>query len=194
MWNGYDGRIYISSAFHLADRAFQPARVLVQKSTEEQKNWSASSFSLSPALFRQLWQLTHNNCSQSQYKYLRYLTRYPTLIPETLGDRRGENHLHLYWRDFHKGLGAGQSIFRCLFLRLPVLFSIIVSLRKATLEIKLNDTFASSPSTPISSTTPVPPSTSISTSTIPTTTSTALSSSILQDDEMDPWQRIYFAI
>ena len=67
VWNGYDGRIYISSAFHLADRAFQPARVLVQKTTEEQKNWSASSFSLSPALFRQLWQLTHNNCSQSQY-------------------------------------------------------------------------------------------------------------------------------
>ena len=56
VWNGYDGRIYISSAFHLADRGFQPARVLVQKSTEEQKNWSASSFSLSPALFRQLWQ------------------------------------------------------------------------------------------------------------------------------------------
>ena len=42
VWNGYDGRIYISSAFHLADQAFQPARVLVEKLTEEQKNWSAS--------------------------------------------------------------------------------------------------------------------------------------------------------
>jgi len=39
VWNGYDGRIYISSAFHLADQAFQPARVLVENLTEEQKNW-----------------------------------------------------------------------------------------------------------------------------------------------------------
>ena len=42
VWNGYDGRIYVSSSFHLADQAFQPARVLVEKLTEEQKNWSAS--------------------------------------------------------------------------------------------------------------------------------------------------------
>merc|ERR1712038_2061621 len=39
VWNGYDGRSYISSASRLADRAFQPARVLLEKETEEQVNW-----------------------------------------------------------------------------------------------------------------------------------------------------------
>ena len=75
--------------------------------------------------------LTHNNCSQSQsIMILSYLTRCPTLISETLGDRLGENHLHLYWRDFHKGLGAGQSIFRCLSLRLQILFRDVVQKKK----------------------------------------------------------------
>ena len=41
-------------------------------------------------------------------------TRYPTLISESLGDRLGEEHMHLYWRDFHKGLQAGESIFRSI--------------------------------------------------------------------------------
>ena len=40
------------------------------------------------------------------------LIRYPTLISESLGDRLGKEHMHLYWRDFHNGLQAGKSIFR----------------------------------------------------------------------------------
>ena len=39
VWNGYDGRIYISSAPRLADQAFEPARVLVEKATAQEKNW-----------------------------------------------------------------------------------------------------------------------------------------------------------
>jgi len=76
VWNGYDGRSYISSASRLADRAFQPARVLLEKETEEQVNW------------------------------------YPNLLSESLGDRLGGEHLHLYWRLFPQGLGSGGSIFR----------------------------------------------------------------------------------
>ena len=39
VWNGYDGRIYISSSQILADQAFAPARVLVEKNTDQEKNW-----------------------------------------------------------------------------------------------------------------------------------------------------------
>ena len=39
VWNGYDGRIYISSASLLADRAFAPPRILVDKERSEEKNW-----------------------------------------------------------------------------------------------------------------------------------------------------------
>ena len=39
VWNGYDGRIYISSGPRLADQAFEPARVLVEKATAQEKNW-----------------------------------------------------------------------------------------------------------------------------------------------------------
>ena len=39
VWNGYDGQIYISSAPTLADRVFEPARVLVEKATDQEKNW-----------------------------------------------------------------------------------------------------------------------------------------------------------
>ena len=39
VWNGYDGRIYISSSPTLEDRAFEPARVLVDKATDTEKNW-----------------------------------------------------------------------------------------------------------------------------------------------------------
>ena len=39
VWNGYDGRIYISTSPKLADRAFQPARILVEKATDQEKNW-----------------------------------------------------------------------------------------------------------------------------------------------------------
>ena len=39
VWNGYDGRIYISSSPTLADRVFEPARVLVEKANGQEKNW-----------------------------------------------------------------------------------------------------------------------------------------------------------
>ena len=39
VWNGYDGRIYITSSPHLGDGKFMPPRILVEKSTEEEKNW-----------------------------------------------------------------------------------------------------------------------------------------------------------
>jgi len=39
VWNGYDGRIYISSSQTLADQAFHPARVLVEKANDQEKNW-----------------------------------------------------------------------------------------------------------------------------------------------------------
>ena len=39
VWNGYDGRIYISSSQILADQAFAPARVLVERNTDQEKNW-----------------------------------------------------------------------------------------------------------------------------------------------------------
>ena len=161
VWNGYDGRIYISSAFHLADQAFQPARVLVEKLTEEQKNWSASSFSLSPPLI---------DLMMIYPKTLTRVLRYPTLISESLGDRLGGEHLHLYWRDFHEGLGAGRSIFRSLTFWLSPSFS-SVSFRKATLEIELNST-SSSPSTPVSTSLSVSTSTLTSASPITTTTTT----------------------
>ena len=39
VWNGYDGRIYISSSPTLGDRVFEPARVLVDKANDQEKNW-----------------------------------------------------------------------------------------------------------------------------------------------------------
>ena len=43
---------------------------------------------------------------------------YPTLISAKLGDRLGEDHLHLYWREFPRGPGKGGSIFRKVELEL----------------------------------------------------------------------------
>ena len=54
---------------------------------------------------------TMTSCPKSLTRVLRY----PTLISESLGDRLGGKHLHLYWRDFNEGLGAGKSIFRSLY-------------------------------------------------------------------------------
>ena len=42
VWNGHDGRIYISSAPTLADRVFEPARVLIDKANDQEKNWWVS--------------------------------------------------------------------------------------------------------------------------------------------------------
>ena len=36
-WNGYDGNIYITSAYTLPN--FQPPRILIAKTSKEQKNW-----------------------------------------------------------------------------------------------------------------------------------------------------------
>jgi len=80
-WN----RSYISSAPRLADQAFQPARVLLEKETDQEVNW------------------------------------YPNLLSESLGDRLGGEHLHLYWRLFPQGLGGGGSIFRKTTLSLSLL-------------------------------------------------------------------------
>ena len=73
-------------------------------------NWGAKKL-VSPAPFRKMPKL----CAFEILKLLLTTTaafRYPTLISESHGDRLGEKELHLYWRDFHMGLGAGQSIFR----------------------------------------------------------------------------------
>ena len=37
VWNGYDGNIYITSALELP--RFQQPRILIQKKTEDQRNW-----------------------------------------------------------------------------------------------------------------------------------------------------------
>jgi hypothetical protein len=39
VWNGYDGRVCLSSAPALGGGTFSPPIVLVEKKTEEQKNW-----------------------------------------------------------------------------------------------------------------------------------------------------------
>ena len=73
-------------------------------------NWGAKKL-VSPAPFRKMPKL----CAFEILKLLLTTTaafRYPTLISESHGDRLGEKELHLYWRDFHMGLGAGRSIFR----------------------------------------------------------------------------------
>ena len=126
-------------------------------------------------------------------------TRYPTLISESLGDRLGEERMHLYWRDFHKGLQAGESIFRslaitrCYNLIQRTFPSHIITLtsthcqnifffhRKAVLEIEL--TTSTSTSTPPSDS----PIASASTkSTFSTTTSTPDLNLNLNDT--NPWQ------
>ena len=118
----------------------------------------------------------------SCHKSLTCLLRYPTLISESLGDRLGGEHLHLYWRDFHEGLGAGKSMFRFLAFRLSRSF-ISVPFRKATLSIELKDNSStSSPSTSVSTSLSVSTYASISTSPITTTTTTP--------GEMIPWHKI----
>ena len=126
-------------------------------------------------------------------------TRYPTLISESLGDRLGEERMHLYWRDFHKGLQAGESIFRslaitrCYNLIQRTLPSHIITLtcthcqnifffhRKAVLEIEL--TTSTSTSTPPSDS---PIASASTNSTFSTTTSTPDLNLNLNDT--NPWQ------
>jgi len=79
-WNDYAGNIWITTAESLPN--FKPPRILIQKRTEDQKNW------------------------------------YPNFLHKTLGDRIGDNNLHLYWRDFPDGIGGGNSIFKKLELEL----------------------------------------------------------------------------
>ena len=43
VWNGWDGRIYISSSPTLGDRVFEAPRVLVDRANNREKNWWAFS-------------------------------------------------------------------------------------------------------------------------------------------------------
>ena len=89
-WNDYGGNIWITTARSLPN--FVPPRILIPKRTEDQKNWYPN--------------IIHSSLGKG------YQNNIPELLKYILGDRLGDNQLHLYWRDFPEGIGNGNSIFK----------------------------------------------------------------------------------
>ena len=60
VWNGYDGNIYITSAFKLPQ--FQKPRILIPKENEKQKNWYPTLMSKQLGIEKIIFVSIYNCC------------------------------------------------------------------------------------------------------------------------------------
>ena len=88
-WNDWPGNIWITTAATLPN--FHPPRILIAKQNQVQKNWYPN--------------IIHKVMGKDSISFI------VMSIKCVLGDRLGDNILHMYWRDFPNGPGPG-SIFK----------------------------------------------------------------------------------
>ena len=87
-WNDWAGNIWITTALSLPN--FQPPRKLISKKHEQMMNWYPNIIHKS---------LGNDDLIESKGLY----------ISSFVGDRLGDNTLHMYWREFPHGVGPTSN-------------------------------------------------------------------------------------